>query len=112
MTVDTAHPPFHRPLTVERRFRGSVFDVADARRFARVTAGWWGVDAEPIENVVDELARRAVCSEQPGFRIALTLDGSDVRVCFEGIAVASAPPAQEGGAAIRSLRPRDPAPRR
>jgi hypothetical protein len=111
MTVDTAQPPFHpSPLTVERRFRGSVFDVADARRFARVTAGWWGVEAEPVEHVVEELARRAVCSERPGFRVSLTLDGSDVRVCVEEDASDAAAPG--GAARIRSLRPRGSMPRR
>jgi hypothetical protein len=84
MHVDSEQPPMRRhPLTVERQFKGSVFDVADARRFARMTASWWGVDPEPVENVVDELSRRAVCSRHPGFGVFLTLDGDDVRVRLE-----------------------------
>lgn len=105
MQTDSGHPPFHRhPLTVERHFQGSVFDVADARRFARVTASWWDVEPGPVEQVVDELSRRAVCSEQPGFRVSLTLDGRDVRVrvaeCEPG------DPAHDRPTPFRSVRSR------
>ena len=82
MAADSGHPLLPgRPLTAERHFQGSVFDVAGARRFARVTASWWGVEPGPVEQVVDELSRRAVCSERRGFRVSLTLDGNDVKVC-------------------------------
>lgn len=65
-----------------------MFDVADARRFARRTASWWGVDAKQVDQVVDKLARRAVCREKPGFRVLLSLDGTDVKVRVEGIGAA------------------------
>lgn len=78
--------PFRRRYyTVERQYQGSVFDVANARRFARCTASWWGVDAQRVDQMVDRLARRAVCNEQPGFRVSLSLDGDDVRVRVEGV---------------------------
>jgi hypothetical protein len=105
MTANSGHPPFQRRrLSADRQYRGSFFDVADARRFARVTASWWGVDAEPVEHIVDELARRAVCSEQPGFRVSLSLDGTDVGVRVE--AMAPDAPMPEGPARTAWLRPR------
>lgn len=111
MRAETGNPAIHRPpLTVERQFQGSVFDIADALRFARVTASWWGIEPGPIERVVDELSRRAVCSEPPGFRVSLTLDGTDVRV--QVVAMEPGAPVVEGPARIPSARPRDPARRR
>ncbi|HVC13622.1 MAG TPA: hypothetical protein VND62_02045 [Acidimicrobiales bacterium] len=92
-------------MTVERHFDGSVFDVADARRFAGDTARWWGVDAGSLEDVIGELSRRAVCSERPGFRVSLTLDRGVVNV-----QVAEEPPGSgrpEGP--VHSLRPRSAA---
>lgn len=62
-----------------------MFDVADARWFARRTANWWGMDAQPVDKVVDKLARRAVCSEEPGFRVLLSLDGTGIEVRVEGV---------------------------
>lgn len=103
MGFHSVHPQLQgKRLMVERQFQGSVFDVADARRFARVTATWWGVDAAPVEQVVDELARRSVCSQQPRFRVLLSFDGVDVRVRVEQIA--SCAPVLEGPARIESLR--------
>ena len=72
-----------RDFRVERQFEGIVFDVGEARRFARVTALWWGVDPRPVECLVEELARRAVCAVEPAFTVALRLVGEDVRVCVE-----------------------------
>lgn len=92
MAVSSGHPAFHRKrYTVERRYQGSVFDVAHARRFARRTASWWGVDAQQVDQVVDTLARRAVCREQPGFRVLLLLDGADVEVRVEAVEAGGPP---------------------
>lgn len=86
------HLAGQRSYRVERRFRGSVFDVADARRFARRIADWWGVAAAPVECVVDELARRAMCRNEPGFVVALTLDAGAVRIQVTSVVAGS-----EGG---------------
>ncbi len=112
MAVDAGHPPFQRrpPLTVERRFQGSVFDVADARRFARMTASWWGIEPGPVEQVVDELSRRAVCSERPGFCVSLTLDGGDVRVRV--VEVEPGAPVPEDPSQIRTVHRDSQGPRR
>ncbi len=67
-------------LTADRRFEGSVFDLADACRFARVTARWWGVEPAPVEARVENLARLAICRSRPAFRVHLSLDGSDLLV--------------------------------
>jgi hypothetical protein len=105
MAVKSRHPLFHRRrYTVERRFQGSVFDVADARRFARLTANWWGVDVQPVDQAVDRLARRAVCSERPGFRLLLSLDGADVEVLVEGIGAESPPRESRSGFGTLSSR--------
>lgn len=102
MVVD---PKRSRPepivLTAERQFEGSVFDVADARRFARVTAEWWGVETAAVEEVVEELARSAVCREQPAFRLYLSLEGSDVKVQTDEMAADA--PVREGPARLRSV---------
>ncbi len=90
--ANSRHPRLHRRwYTVERRYQGSVFDVADARRFARRTANWWGVDVRPVDKVVDKLARRAMCSERPGFRVLLSLDGAVMVVRVEGVAADTSP---------------------
>lgn len=108
MKLDTGDPAFHRrTLTVERQFQGSVLDVADARRFSRLTASWWGIEPDPIEHVVDELSRHAVCSQRPAFKVLLTLDRTDVKV--QVIATEPEAPVVEGPARIRSMRPRGPA---
>jgi hypothetical protein len=99
--TNSRHPRLHRRrYTVERRFEGSVFDVADARRFARRTANWWGVDARSVDRVVDKLARRAMCSEQPGFRVLLSLDGAAMEVRVERVGADTSP--VEATARIRS----------
>jgi hypothetical protein len=81
------HAARRRSTSVERRFGGSVLDVAGARRFARRTADWWGVAAAPVECAVGELARRAVCAPEPAFVVALTLDAGAVCVRVTSVAV-------------------------
>lgn len=80
MAADMGITEAGRSFSVERRFEGSVFDIAVARRFARVTALWWGVRPEPLEHRVDELARRAVCEANPAFTVALAVEGANVEV--------------------------------
>jgi hypothetical protein len=89
---------------VERQFQGTVFDVANAKRFVRVTATWWGVEAGHVEQIVEELARRVVCSEQPRFRLSLALEGIEMRFHVEQIAADA--PAFEGSARVDRRRQR------
>jgi anti-sigma regulatory factor (Ser/Thr protein kinase) len=55
----------------ERGFSPRVSEVSAARSFARSVVSGWGLRAEEVTLVVDELASNAVCHARTRFKVAL-----------------------------------------
>src|SRR6478609_6723218 len=73
------------PLRVHRTFAAEASSVADARRFAREQLQQWGASEalDSVSLVVSELVTNAVVHTGTPARVALQLQGADLRVEVE-----------------------------